>query len=62
MTNILITGSTGFLGIPLTKKLSELGHKLKLLVRESSDTSPFEGLKNIEYVIGDVTDMDRIGD
>ena len=57
---ILITGSTGFIGIHLTKKLNELGHNLKLLVRETSDTTPFNDLKNIEYIIGDVQDIDSI--
>ncbi|MFX1276062.1 MAG: NAD-dependent epimerase/dehydratase family protein [Promethearchaeota archaeon] len=60
MKNILVTGSTGFLGIPLVKKLSSLGHNLKLLVRESSDISPFEDLKNIKYITGDITDIDSI--
>ena len=56
MANILITGGTGFIGVPLVKKLQTLGHNLKLLVRESSDITPFEGLKNIEYIYGDVRD------
>ena len=60
MKEILVTGGTGFLGIPTVKKLSEAGHHLKLLVRETSDTSCFDGLDNIEYVIGDVTDIDSI--
>jgi len=60
MKEILVTGGTGFLGRPLVKKLSEAGHHLKLLVRETSDTSCFEGLDNVEYVIGDVTDMDSL--
>ena len=57
VSKILITGSTGFVGIPLVQKLHELGHQLKLLVRESSDITPFEGLKNIEYITGDVRDI-----
>jgi len=60
MTNILVTGGTGFIGIHLVKRLSNLGHNLKLLVRETSDISPFEGLKNIEYVNGDVRDIESI--
>lgn len=56
MVNILITGGTGFIGIPLVKKLQSLGHNLKLLIRESSNTTPFEGLKNIKYINGDVRD------
>jgi len=57
---VLITGGTGFIGIPLVKKLHSQDHKLKLLIRESSDITPFEGLTNIEYIIGDVQDIDSI--
>ena len=60
MFSILITGGTGFIGIPLVRRLHELGHKLKLLVRESSDITPFEGFKNIEYTIGDVRDIESL--
>ncbi|MFX0017957.1 MAG: NAD-dependent epimerase/dehydratase family protein [Promethearchaeota archaeon] len=60
MAKILVTGGTGFIGIPLVKKLNELGHEIKLLVRESSDTSPFQNLDNIEYVNGDVRDIDSL--
>ncbi|MFX1280027.1 MAG: NAD-dependent epimerase/dehydratase family protein [Promethearchaeota archaeon] len=60
MVSILVTGGTGFIGIPLVKRLHELGHKLKLLVRESSDITPFEGLENIEYTIGDVRDIESL--
>lgn len=60
MTNILITGGTGFIGVHLVKRLSNLGHNLKLLIRETSDVSPFEGLKNIEYVEGDVRDIESL--
>lgn len=57
MATILVTGGTGFIGIPLVKNLYELGHKLKLLVRESSNTAPFKELKDVEYIIGDVQDL-----
>jgi dihydroflavonol-4-reductase len=40
--------------------LHEKGYNIKLLVRETSDISPFNGLKNIEYIIGDVRDIDSI--
>ena len=60
MKTILVTGGTGFIGTHLVKRLDGLGHKVKLLVRETSDTTPFKGLKNIEYVIGDVRDIDSL--
>jgi len=60
MANILVTGGTGFIGIPLVKKLHELGHELKLLIRESSNTTPFKELNNIDYIVGDVQDISSL--
>ena len=60
MANILVTGGTGFIGVPLVKKLNELGHNLKLLIRENSNTEHFQDLKNIEYIIGDVRDIESL--
>jgi len=58
--NILVTGGTGFIGTQLVKKLYELGYNLRLLVRETSDVSPFKDMKNIEYIIGDMTELESI--
>ncbi len=58
--SIFITGATGFIGRNLVKKLHSLGHSLTLLVRETSDLSPFEGMDNITYKIGDVRDIESI--
>ncbi|HDZ16682.1 MAG TPA: NAD-dependent epimerase/dehydratase family protein [archaeon] len=60
MVNILITGGTGFLGIHLVKKLSTIGHHFKLLIRESSDISPFQDLNKIDYIIGDVSNIESL--
>jgi nucleoside-diphosphate-sugar epimerase len=60
MANIFVTGGTGFIGIPLVKKLHGLGHHIKVLIRETSDISPFEDLTGIEYVIGDTRDIDSL--
>jgi len=60
MANILVTGGTGFIGIPLVKKLHQLGHKLKLLIRESSNTTPFKELNDIDYIIGDVQNISSL--
>ena len=60
MKNILVTGGTGFIGVPLVKSLNELGHNVKLLMRETSDISQFESLKNIEYFTGDVRDINSV--
>ena len=60
MANILVTGGTGFIGIPLVKKLHELGHGVKLLIRESSNTTPFKELNNIDYIVGDIQDISSL--
>lgn len=60
MANILITGGTGFIGVPLVKTLQNLGHNLKLLIRESSNTEVFQSLDNIEYIIGDIRDFNSL--
>ena len=60
MVNILITGGTGFIGVPLVEKLYELGHSIKLIVRESSDISPFQNFNNLEYIYGDVRDIESL--
>jgi len=60
MVNILVTGGTGFIGVHLVKRLNSLGHNLKLLIRENSNTEPFQDLKNIEYIIGDVRDIESL--
>ncbi|MFW9822365.1 MAG: NAD-dependent epimerase/dehydratase family protein [Candidatus Thorarchaeota archaeon] len=54
MADILITGGTGFIGAYLVKKLHDLGHTIKLLVRKSSDVSAFQEFKNVEYIYGDI--------
>jgi len=60
MVNILITGGTGFLGTHLVKKLNSLGHNLRLLIRETSNTSAFEKLSKVDYIIGDVRDIETL--
>ncbi|MBY8985627.1 MAG: NAD-dependent epimerase/dehydratase family protein [Candidatus Lokiarchaeota archaeon] len=60
MVNILITGATGFLGIHLVKKLNSIGYNLKLLIRKNSNISPFQDLKNIDYIIGDINSIETL--
>ena len=60
MANILITGGTGFIGVHLVKKLHELGHNLRLLIRETSNISLFQDLKKIDYILGDVSSIETI--
>jgi acetylornithine/succinyldiaminopimelate/putrescine aminotransferase/nucleoside-diphosphate-sugar epimerase len=51
----LITGASGFIGGHLARRLSEEGHAVRCLVRESSDTRALEGL-DVELAVGDLSD------
>jgi dihydroflavonol-4-reductase len=51
---ILVTGSTGFVGGSLCKELVERGHSVRAFHRESSNLRLLEGLP-VEHVIGDLT-------
>ncbi|MEK7434996.1 MAG: NAD-dependent epimerase/dehydratase family protein [Cyanobacteriota bacterium] len=57
---VFVTGSTGLVGSNLCKKLIEKGYKVKALVRKSSDRSFLNTLNNLEYVEGDITDLDSL--
>jgi len=50
---ILITGSTGFIGSHLAEELHRKGHKLRCLVRKTSNLVWIERLP-VEYVYGDL--------
>lgn len=56
MADVLVTGGNGFLGSWLVRRLLSDGHRVRCLVRPTSDLSELEGLK-CEYVHGDVTDL-----
>ena len=51
----LVTGGTGFVGRRLVNRLLDLGERVRLLVRKTSDTTLFAG-KPVELAYGDVTD------
>jgi nucleoside-diphosphate-sugar epimerase len=50
----LVTGATGFIGGHLAERLVREGHRVRCLVRASSDTSLLEGL-DVELAVGDLT-------
>jgi len=61
MSVILITGINGFIGSNLAKRLITDGHKVRGLVRKSSDLAFIEGL-DIELYYGDITFPDTLID
>ncbi|MCX7877008.1 MAG: NAD-dependent epimerase/dehydratase family protein [Ignavibacteria bacterium] len=61
MSEVFITGATGFIGSHLADKLVERNYKVKCLVRKTSNTKWLEH-KNIEYVYGDLFDYKVLED
>src|SRR5215213_8155819 len=59
MGKTLVTGGTGFVGLHLVRELARRGDDLRLLVRESSNTRPLEGIE-WERTLGDVTDRGAV--
>src|SRR5215213_5705204 len=59
MGKTLVTGGTGFVGLHLVRELARRGDDLRLLVRESSNTEPLEGIE-WERAVGDVTDREAV--
>lgn len=55
----LITGATGFIGGHLAERLAAEGHRVRCLVRSTSDTSLLDGL-GVELVVGDITRPDTL--
>lgn len=53
----LVTGSSGFIGNALSKKLSNLDHEVIGLIHEKKPKKP---IKKVKYVKGDVTDLESL--
>ncbi len=55
MDKVFVTGSTGFIGTQLVAKLVQRGFAVRALVRK-----PMESTSEIEYVQGDIADVESI--
>lgn len=56
---ILVTGATGLVGNNVVRQLLDQGRRVRVLVRETSDHRPLDGL-NIERVCGDIGDQESV--
>lgn len=59
MAQVLVTGSTGFVGAHTVGHLVSAGHHVRCLVRPQSDRSRI-GSEHVEFAVGDISDRDSI--
>lgn len=59
--NVLVFGSTGYLGGHLTSHLASLGHKVTGFIRRNADAAQIRSIGAIPF-IGDLDDPDSLGD
>ncbi|MGC9540720.1 aminotransferase class I/II-fold pyridoxal phosphate-dependent enzyme [Streptomyces sp. UG1] len=57
--DVLVAGASGFIGGHLTRRLAEHGHRVRVLVRDGSDRSAFDGV-DVEIATGDLGDPDSL--
>lgn len=60
--NILVTGATGYIGGRLIPLLLEMGHSVKILVRDDSRIKGREWAGQVEIITGDLTDAGSLKD
>lgn len=59
MTNVLVAGGSGFIGSHLVERLTAKGYKVRVLVRENSDTKFIRSL-GIDLCVGDLLKPDSL--
>jgi nucleoside-diphosphate-sugar epimerase len=59
VTNVLVAGGSGFIGSHLVERLADKGYKVRVLVRENSDTKLVRSL-GIDLCIGDLLKSDSL--
>ncbi|WP_435214784.1 aminotransferase class I/II-fold pyridoxal phosphate-dependent enzyme [Streptomyces sp. bgisy034] len=57
--DVLVAGASGFIGGHLARRLAEHGHRVRVLVRDGSDRSAFDGV-DVEIATGDLGDPDSL--
>lgn len=60
MEKFLIIGATGKVGGELTKELTEQGHQVRVLVRTQEKAQKFQGMQNVETVVGNLETKDSL--
>jgi len=59
MANVLITGSTGFIGNHVTRLCLEKGDRVRVMVMPGEDRSPLAGM-DVEFVEGNLLDAESL--
>ena len=57
--NILVTGSTGFIGSSLCRALVQAGHTVRAFHRSTSSLRLLDGVE-MEHALGDLTQPDTL--